>query len=85
MLCLTKVLLGQERGPMCPSGCSRYVDFCMGRVELLRRNGVVPVIVFDGGRLPMKAGEEGARQRYFSAVSAQLQPSIIVQQHLHAK
>ena len=51
---------------MCLCGCCRYVDFCMGRVELLRRNGVVPVIVFDGGRLPMKAGEEGARQRYYS-------------------
>lgn len=44
----------------------------MGRVELLRRNGVIPLIVFDGGRLPMKAGEEGARQRYCPFVSHSL-------------
>ena len=59
LLALDKMLVGQGIGSM---RC-RYVDFCMGRMELLRRNGVVPVIVFDGGRLPMKAGEEGARQR----------------------
>jgi exonuclease-1 len=35
----------------------------MKRVELLQRAGVTPVIVFDGGRLPMKAEEEAARAR----------------------
>jgi exonuclease-1 len=35
----------------------------MSRVELLRHHGVEPVIVFDGGRLPMKADEEDTRRR----------------------
>ena len=35
----------------------------MKRVEVLQRAGVTPVIVFDGGRLPMKAEEEAARAR----------------------
>ncbi len=35
----------------------------MGRVEVMRAAGVIPVIIFDGGRLPMKAGEEENRGR----------------------
>lgn len=41
----------------------------MSRVDVLRAAGVTPVIVFDGGRLPMKEGEEESRSRY-EAVSA---------------
>ena len=41
----------------------RYVIFCMARVELLRNCGVVPVLVFDGANLPIKAEEEGTRRR----------------------
>lgn len=36
----------------------------MKRVETLQNAGVKPVIIFDGGRLPMKAGEEECRARY---------------------
>jgi XPG N-terminal domain len=43
--------------------CGRYVAFCMDRVRLLRGCGVVPVMVFDGGRLPMKASEEESRAK----------------------
>ena len=43
--------------PLC-----RYVVYCMQRVALLRSCGVIPVIVFDGGKLPMKQGEESARE-----------------------
>jgi exonuclease 1 len=46
----------------------RYVAFCMDRVRLLRGCGVVPVMVFDGGRLPMKASEEESRARSASPV-----------------
>ena len=42
---------------------ARHVNYCMQRVNLLRDNGVKPVIVFDGGRLPMKQEEESTRQR----------------------
>ncbi|KAK9828537.1 hypothetical protein WJX72_000649 [[Myrmecia] bisecta] len=41
----------------------RFVTFCMQRVNLMRHNGVIPVIVFDGDRLPMKGEEEGSRHR----------------------
>lgn len=47
----------------------RYVTYCMDRVRLLRGCGVVPVLVFDGGRLPMKALEEASRAKYATAVS----------------
>ena len=33
----------------------------MRLVEMLRHHGVHPVVVFDGGRLPMKGEEEGSR------------------------
>lgn len=36
----------------------------MQRVELLQSSGVLPVVVFDGGRLPMKNEEEAARKRH---------------------
>lgn len=42
----------------------RFVAYCMSRVELMRSNGVTPIIVFDGGRLPEKAGEEETRRRW---------------------
>lgn len=42
----------------------RFVSYCMSRVDVLRAAGVTPVIVFDGGRLPMKEGEEESRSRY---------------------
>lgn len=42
---------------------SRYVDYCMRLVDMLRRHGVLPVVVFDGGRLPMKGEEEVSRGR----------------------
>eukprot|EP00884_Botryococcus_braunii_P003286 jgi/Botrbrau1/12959/Bobra.154_2s0018.2 len=41
----------------------KCVNYCMQRVELLRSSGVLPIVVFDGGRLPMKNEEESARKR----------------------
>ena len=41
----------------------RFVSYCMSRVQVLRAAGVTPVIVFDGGKLPMKANEEEGRSR----------------------
>ncbi len=35
----------------------------MQRVETLQQAGVSPIIIFDGGRLPMKSAEEGTRAR----------------------
>jgi exonuclease-1 len=42
----------------------RFVAYFMMRVELLRSHGVEPVIVFDGGRLPIKGEEEASRHRW---------------------
>ena len=36
----------------------------MQKVHMLQQCGVQPVIVFDGGKLPMKAAEEGSRGRH---------------------
>ncbi|XP_009360805.2 exonuclease 1 [Pyrus x bretschneideri] len=42
---------------------SRHIDYCMHRVNLLRHYGVKPVLVFDGGLLPMKIEQENKRGR----------------------
>lgn len=47
------VLAGRE--PRAP------VEYCMARVQQLRAFRVEPLLVFDGGPLPMKAGREAAR------------------------
>ncbi|RZR82324.1 hypothetical protein BHM03_00008711 [Ensete ventricosum] len=43
---------------------SRHIDYCMHRVNLLRHHGVKPILVFDGGILPMKIEQEIKRSRY---------------------
>ncbi|XP_050936502.1 exonuclease 1 [Cucumis melo] len=42
---------------------SKHVDYCMHRINLLRHYGVKPVLVFDGGLLPMKSEQEIKRAR----------------------
>ncbi|CAL8147543.1 unnamed protein product [Prunus armeniaca] len=42
---------------------SRHIDYCMHRVNLLRHYGVKPILVFDGGLLPMKLEQENKRGR----------------------
>ncbi|GIL85034.1 hypothetical protein Vretifemale_13660, partial [Volvox reticuliferus] len=54
-------------------GCSRelcegiwvdgYVRYFLSRIDMLLGNGVIPIVVFDGCRLPMKADEEESRRR----------------------
>ncbi|KAK9812892.1 hypothetical protein WJX72_005315 [[Myrmecia] bisecta] len=39
-----------------------YVEFCLRMLAMLKSNGVVPVVVFDGGSLPAKAGTQDARR-----------------------
>jgi 5'-3' exonuclease len=41
----------------------RYIQFCLNRVNLLRSHNITPVLVFDGGHLPMKKGQEEIRGR----------------------
>ncbi|CAL9201774.1 unnamed protein product [Musa hybrid cultivar] len=42
---------------------SKYIDYCMHRVNLLKHHGVKPILVFDGGILPMKIEQEIKRSR----------------------
>ncbi|KAL0442581.1 UNVERIFIED_CONTAM: Exonuclease 1 [Sesamum latifolium] len=41
----------------------RHIDYCMHRVNMLRHYGVQPILVFDGGSLPMKGDQEIKRAR----------------------
>nr|GAT59266.1 exodeoxyribonuclease 1 [Mycena chlorophos] len=52
--CATQLATGKET--------TKYVDYAMHRVRLLRHHGIEPYIVFDGGPLPAKKGTEGDRQ-----------------------
>jgi exonuclease-1 len=40
-----------------------YITYCLNRVDLLLKHGVIPCIIFDGGPLPNKFDEETTRQR----------------------
>ncbi|CAA7030609.1 unnamed protein product [Microthlaspi erraticum] len=42
---------------------TRHIQYCMHRVNLLRHHGVKPILVFDGGPLPMKLEQENKRAR----------------------
>ncbi|KAK4482050.1 hypothetical protein RD792_011602 [Penstemon davidsonii] len=42
---------------------SRHIEYCMHRVNMLRYYGVKPILVFDGGPLPMKSDQEIKRAR----------------------
>ncbi|CAI7800456.1 unnamed protein product, partial [Closterium sp. NIES-54] len=41
----------------------RHIQYCMNKVKLLRDNGVIPVLVFDGGKLPSKSQQESKRDK----------------------
>lgn len=49
---------------LCSIRFYRHIDYCMHRINLLRHYGVKPVLVFDGGLLPMKNEQEIKRARY---------------------
>ncbi|GAA5870233.1 hypothetical protein JCM3774_004616 [Rhodotorula dairenensis] len=42
---------------------TKYVNYAMHRVRMLKHYGVTPVMVFDGGLLPSKMGTEDERKR----------------------
>ncbi|KAI0319311.1 PIN domain-like protein [Amylostereum chailletii] len=42
---------------------TKYVDYTMQKVRLLRAHGIRPYLVFDGGPLPAKRGTEGERKQ----------------------
>lgn len=42
---------------------TKHIAYCLSRIELLLKNGVTPLCIFDGGPLPNKADEERQRAR----------------------
>ncbi|KAK3165614.1 hypothetical protein QOZ80_1AG0035490 [Eleusine coracana subsp. coracana] len=42
---------------------TRHINYCMHRVDMLRHYGVKPILVFDGGFLPIKGDQETKRER----------------------
>lgn len=46
----------------CTSNTS-YISFCMKRINLLKEHNIQPILVFDGGCLPMKSGTEIERRK----------------------
>ncbi|XP_051124967.1 exonuclease 1 [Andrographis paniculata] len=55
LACSTELCKGQRT--------SKHIDYCMHRVNMLRHYGVKPILVFDGGPLPMKGEQEIKRLR----------------------
>lgn len=40
-----------------------YIEYCMEWIRVLQSYAVTPILVFDGGPLPMKAHKEASRLR----------------------
>lgn len=43
---------------------TKYLVYLQDRLNMLIRNGIIPVMIFDGDKLPMKKEEEADRERY---------------------
>ncbi|KAH9313853.1 hypothetical protein KI387_022480, partial [Taxus chinensis] len=52
-----------QRDPKTKGSELTCMKFFMNRLNMLRYNNVIPVVVFDGGRLPLKSATEKGRQR----------------------
>ncbi|QRV90778.1 exonuclease 1 [Ceratobasidium sp. AG-Ba] len=52
---------------------TKYVDYAMHRVRMLRHHGITPYMVFDGGPLPAKRGTERDREEKRAANLSQAQ------------
>jgi exonuclease-1 len=39
-----------------------YVSYCLKQAKELRRHGIIPILIFDGGSLPSKAHTNNARR-----------------------
>eukprot|EP00923_Selenidium_pygospionis_P027209 GHVN01048891.1.p1 GENE.GHVN01048891.1~~GHVN01048891.1.p1 ORF type:complete len:304 (-),score=46.24 GHVN01048891.1:744-1547(-) len=53
------------------AGVTRHLQFCLSRIDLLKRHNVTPVVVFDGMALPSKQGTDEQRRRTREAAAAQ--------------
>lgn len=53
--CADKLVKGEQT--------TKYVNYALYRIRMLRHHGVNPYVVFDGDRLPSKSGTEKDRER----------------------
>eukprot|EP00347_Sterkiella_histriomuscorum_P014332 403361276 len=44
-------------------GLEKVIDYCVGKIKQLQINGITPIMVFDGARLPMKKRIEEQRKK----------------------
>jgi 5'-3' exonuclease len=51
--------------------CEKFIHYFISRVDMLIRFGVIPVIVFDGCSMPMKAGTDASRRERREAAKAE--------------
>lgn len=56
----------------------RYVIYCLQRLKLLLNFNITPIVIFDGGTLPMKKQTNATRKQYFSPFNSTL-PRIRVE------
>eukprot|EP00798_Chlamydomonas_sp_ICE-L_P004961 gene4961-34741_t len=63
----------------------KFVWYCINKIEMLRSHGVEPVIVFDGGPLPMKAEEEVDRRRNREDARDKVEAYILAGNHKAAE
>ena len=52
--------------------CDKFIAFFVSRVELLIRNGITPVLVFDGHAMPIKQATDAARKERREAARAEV-------------
>ena len=61
----------QNHAPALGAG-RRFVHYILSRLEMLRANGVEAIMIFDGGKLPMKGDEEDTRRKSVPCLTASL-------------
>jgi exonuclease-1 len=54
-----------------PNSTSKHIDWCWGRIELLLKYEIIPVMVFDGDNLPAKARTELSRRSHRDKAKAE--------------
>jgi len=77
-------VLDPDERPMYGS-MSRYVEYSMHRVRLLRHHKIIPYIVFDGGPLPAKKGTESERKKRRDENLVQANKLAAVGKHAQAR
>lgn len=63
----------------------RYVEYCLSKIRMLQRYKINPILVFDGGPLPMKAYREEQRAQRRSESKKKADEFMTLNSHSTAK